>query len=201
MPKTAKWRLLSEEEFADLVRQSRSIQDLALKIGYEKTGGGTQTSLKKAIEERGLDISHFLGQGWNKENYDFSSFTKNSNKKNGNSTRRALIKLRGHKCEKCGNTEWLEQPINLEVHHINGNRNDNTLENLQLLCPNCHSYTDNFCYKSKHQTISEEDYVLALKSSQNISQALKLLGLTPAGGNYARAREIIEKYQLKHLYS
>lgn len=105
-----------------------------------------------------------------------------------------MVKIRGHKCENCGLTEWLGQPINLEIHHINGDRTDNTFENLQLLCPNCHSYTETFCYKSKNQIITEEDYVEALKSSKNISQALKLLGLTPAGGNYSRARELIEKY-------
>lgn len=201
MPKVAKWRLLPEEEFARLVKESRSFQDLAQKIGYEKTGGGTQTSLKQAVKERNLDTSHFLGNTWNRENYDYSSFEKNSIKKNGKTTLKPLIKLRGRKCEKCGLTEWLDQPINLEIHHVNGDRSDNSLENLILLCPNCHSYTETFCYKTKHQTVKEEDFVLALQQSKNISQALKMLGLTNAGGNYTRARELIEKYHLTHLYS
>lgn len=51
------------------------------------------------------------------------------------------------KCECCGNSEWMGQPITLELHHIDGNRQNNSLENLRLLCPNCHSITDNF--KSK----------------------------------------------------
>lgn len=201
LPRLAKWRQLSEDEFAQLVAESRSFQDLAKKIGYEKTGGGTQTSLKQAVKERGLDTSHFLGQGWNKDNYDYSLFEKNSLKKNGKNTRKPLIALRGQKCECCGNTEWLGQPINLEIHHKNGDRSDNSLENLQLLCPNCHSYTETFCYKTKHQTVSDEDFVIALKNNANISQALKALGLTPAGGNYTRARELIEKYKISHLYS
>ena len=201
MPRVAKWRQLPEDEFAKLVTESRSFQDLALKIGYEKTGGGTQTSLKQAVKERNLDTSHFLGQGWNKENYDFSLFEKNSTKKNGKTTRIPLIKLRGHKCECCGVETWLDKPINLEVHHKNGDRSDNSLENLELLCPNCHSYTETFCNKSKCEIVKEEDFVLALQNNSNISQALKALGLTPAGGNYTRARELIEKYQLTHLYS
>lgn len=53
-----------------------------------------------------------------------------------------------YRCECCGLTEWLGKPIKLELHHINGNHSNNKLENLQLLCPNCHSYTDNF--KSKN---------------------------------------------------
>lgn len=201
MGRMAKWRQLSETEFEQLVKESRSFQDLAQKIGYEKTGGGTQTSLKQAVKERQLDTSHFLGQGWNKENYDYSSFEKNSLKKRGKTTLIPLMKLRGRQCECCKNTEWLSQPINLEIHHKNGDRSDNSLENLELLCPNCHSYTETFCYKSKHATISDEDFVLALKMSSNICQALKQLGLTPAGGNYTRARELISKYELTHLYS
>lgn len=63
-----------------------------------------------------------------------------------------LIKegIKERKCEYCGNTEWLGQPIILELHHIDGNKTNNNLSNLQLLCPNCHSITDNF--KSKKIT-------------------------------------------------
>ena len=56
--------------------------------------------------------------------------------------------IKEHKCECCGNSEWLGRKIVLELHHIDGNRNNNSLDNLILLCPNCHSMTDNF--KSKN---------------------------------------------------
>jgi hypothetical protein len=59
-----------------------------------------------------------------------------------------LIDLREHKCEECKNTEWLNNPINLELEHINGDSSDNNLINLKLLCPNCHSYTPT--YKGKN---------------------------------------------------
>ena len=46
-------------------------------------------------------------------------------------------------CEECGKTMWRSRPIPLELHHINGDRFDNRLRNLQILCPNCHALTDN----------------------------------------------------------
>ena len=49
-----------------------------------------------------------------------------------------------NRCENCGIHEWLGAPLSLALHHVNGDRRDNRLENLELLCPNCHSQTDNF---------------------------------------------------------
>lgn len=47
-------------------------------------------------------------------------------------------------CEQCGLKEWLNQPIPLELHHKDGNRHNNTLDNFMLLCPNCHAQTDSY---------------------------------------------------------
>ena len=57
--------------------------------------------------------------------------------------------LKENKCEVCGITEWQNKPIVLQLHHINGNHKDNNIENLQILCPNCHSQTDNYCSKNR----------------------------------------------------
>ena len=58
--------------------------------------------------------------------------------------------VKEYRCEKCGISEWNNEPITLELHHINGNHNDNHLENLQILCPNCHSQTVSFVGKKKN---------------------------------------------------
>lgn len=56
--------------------------------------------------------------------------------------------IKKNKCEICGRHTWQGRPLVCQIHHINGNRNDNRLENLQMLCPNCHSQTDNFQTKN-----------------------------------------------------
>lgn len=200
MPNIAKWRQIPEVEFEQMVKESKSFYELAEKIGYAKTGGGTQASLKKAVQERGLDTSHFTGQAWNKGQFDYSSFQKGTIKKNGKSTLNPIIALRGRKCENCGLETWLDQPINLEIHHKDGDRSNNSLENLILLCLNCHSYTETFCHKTEKIVIDDEIFVQALRENKTIHKALLQLGLTAAAGNYTRARELISKYQLSHLY-
>jgi hypothetical protein len=63
--------------------------------------------------------------------------------------RRKLIEdnLKKEECEGCGITEWMGEKIVLELHHVDGDRYNNTLENLQILCPNCHSLTPNHSKK------------------------------------------------------
>ena len=59
-----------------------------------------------------------------------------------------LAGLKIDKCECCGITEWNGKPISLQLHHKDGNSNNNSLENLKILCPNCHSQTDNYGSKN-----------------------------------------------------
>jgi transposase-like protein len=52
--------------------------------------------------------------------------------------------LKENACERCGIRSWLDRPLSIALHHVNGDRDDNRLENLAFLCPNCHSQTPNF---------------------------------------------------------
>ena len=61
--------------------------------------------------------------------------------------------IKEEKCEICGLTEWLGNKIPLELDHIDGNRYNHSIENLRIICPNCHAQTDNYCGKNKARVV------------------------------------------------
>ena len=191
------WEKFSEEELRKIVQESNSYTQVCKKIGYK--GGSGVSLVKEMIEKYHFDITHFTGQGWKKNKYDYSKFQSDTYMKNGRALP-ILIFKRGHQCERCKLTKWNDVNIPLEVHHKDGNRFNNKEENLELLCPNCHALTDNYRGKNiKKLPVSEECFVKALQENPNIRQALIQLNLTPKGGNYIRARELINKYNISHL--
>jgi len=149
----------TKEELEQFVKKSLSITDLCKQLSIIPAGGNFKT-LKKKIKDWNIDISHFTGSAWNVGNR-YKPFGKkrdlkdilveNSTHTNSNSLKGRLLKegLKEHKCESCGLEKWLDKIIKLEIHHVNGNNFDNRLENIELLCPNCHAYTDNYRGKNK----------------------------------------------------
>ena len=134
------------------VKDCYSFAELARRLGLKPEGSNPKT-LRKKLDEFKVDYSHFTGQGWNQglkfqpkpaKTLD-SILVKNSSYQPYKLLKRLIAEGRKeYKCECCGNTEWNGKPISLELHHIDGDRSNNTYENLQALCPNCHSQTDNF---------------------------------------------------------
>ena len=64
--------------------------------------------------------------------------------------------LKEDRCERCGIDEWQGKPLNMQLHHINGDGLDNRLENLELLCANCHSQTSTYGGRNGHRRTSRE---------------------------------------------
>lgn len=136
----------------EAVKNSFSIRETLKYLGIVAAGGNYKT-IHKYIKEWNIDTSHFTGQLWNKGKHQVCNPAKplnevlveNSNYQSYKLAKRLLKEgLKEHKCEMCGRNKWLENSIPLELHHKNGNNTDNRLENLQLLCPNCHTLTDNY---------------------------------------------------------
>ena len=186
----------SKEELEQICKESYSIDAICKKVGYSCNSGSISKIIRNKIDEYGIDISHLKGQGWSAGIYDYSKFKYGSIPK---SPRDALIALRGYRCESCMNETWLGHEIPLEVHHIDGDRLNNTLENLQLLCPNCHAMTDNYCKRktSKHLERTDDEYAEALRATNNIRTALLKLGInSSAGYYYEKARSVMQMYNI-----
>lgn len=118
--------------------------------------GCNPKTINPILAKLGIEYSgNQSGKGIPKPNNDYMSleeYLKNSQDIQSNKVRIKLLRegYKEHKCENCGLTEWLGQPIPLELHHKDGNRNHNEIENYQLLCPNCHTFTDS--YRGKNST-------------------------------------------------
>lgn len=151
MAKTRSW---TSNQLKEAVASSFSYRQVITKLGL-RPAGGNYYQLKKYITEEKIEVTHFKGTAWNKG-------LRGGTRKPRRPLEQILVKgslfqsyklkkrlfaagLKPQQCESCG---WHQQTLSghlpLELHHINGDRNDNRLENLQILCPNCHSLTDSY---------------------------------------------------------
>ena len=114
-------------------------------------------TINPLLEKLGIEYSgNQSGKGTSKPSNQYMplmDYLQNSRDIQSNKVRVKLLKegYKEYKCESCGLTEWLDEPIPLELHHKDGDRFNNTLENYLLLCPNCHAFTENYRGKNVKQ--------------------------------------------------
>ena len=145
---------LDIETFKSYVNQSTSCADLMRKIGYTCTTGNGSVAIRRYINQLGLDISHWDSTGATKRKIPVEEyFIKGNIARSTSSLKRKVLaeNICEYKCSICGNTGfWNDKPLILQLHHIDGDRTNNSPENLTFLCPNCHSQTDSFAGKNSY---------------------------------------------------
>lgn len=147
----------SKDELQKLLDESNSYADLLRKLEMSEHGAN-RTTLKKVIDEYNLDLTQIsrnreMEQLGNLKRIWKTIPLENILKKDTSYTSAMLLKrlfVEGYKekkCERCGIVNWMGEEITFHLHHKDGKHNNNELENLQVLCPNCHSQTENYAGK------------------------------------------------------
>lgn len=137
----------NKEVVEEAVKNSISYRDTLRRLGINLSGNNGET-LKRKIKEYQIDISHFTFHSASlNTKKDVNDYLVENSTIHTFKLKERLIRygLKENKCEICGIDSWMGKPISCQLHHINGINTDNRLENLQMLCPNCHSQTDNYC--------------------------------------------------------
>ncbi len=153
-------RRWTKEDLIKAVKNSLSVRQVISKLGLVEAGGNYE-QVKKYINLYKISTSHFTGMTWNKGMRGRhiplipleKILVKNSSYQSFQLKNRLFInKIKKQSCEECG---WAKQSIDgripVELDHINGDRHDNRLINLRILCPNCHSLKTTHRGKNKNK--------------------------------------------------
>lgn len=161
-------------------------------------GGGGHRRLKRLLLENDINTSHFRTYGVANRR-PLSVYLANEHPISSDPLKKRLFKegLKRRTCERCNRSEWLDEPMPLELHHVDGNHLNNTIDNLQVLCRNCHGLADNHKGAGKRRKkatrVSRAKYIETILTCPNAYEVCKTLGLTAKGRNYDTIYGIMAK--------
>ena len=145
---------LPREKGIEIMKKSKNIGEFLTNIN-ERKGGSGYKRFYSYCENYKINYNELFTHEKRKQPNMYRKTTEilveNSTYLSTNHLKKKLLKekLLENKCVSCGNNGiWNGKPISLHLDHINGNHTDNRLENLRMLCPNCHSQTDTYCGKN-----------------------------------------------------
>jgi len=167
---------ITDEQFVELVKNSTNISEVLFKLGYTVKGNSWGFSqIRRRMDDLNIPMSAFKGKSAIADKRKERKLTaemllKENCNHNRNCLRRFIISnnLLPYECSICGTKEWNGKTLSLELDHINGINNDNRLENLRFLCPNCHSQTTT--YGSRNQQRNESKYEI----TENLRKLVEL---------------------------
>jgi Zn finger protein HypA/HybF involved in hydrogenase expression len=149
------WKI-DKEQLCEIVKSKNTITDILKHFGILNRGGNFKT-LKRRLQSEDIDFSHITlgignrkGKNQSNKKIPLSDILVENSSYDKNHLKHRLIDegILENKCKECGlEKEWNNKKISLQIDHINGNVKDHRIENLRIICPNCHSQTENFAGK------------------------------------------------------
>jgi 5-methylcytosine-specific restriction endonuclease McrA len=138
--------VFDEEELRRAVAGVTTLADVIRRLGL-RPESSTYAKVRRSFTFHGIDTAHLTGvpPARRRRRPLENILTKNSQVTSGSLRERLLEEgIMQRSCDRCGGTTWEGSPIPLELDHIDGDRRNNLLENLRLLCPNCHALTPTY---------------------------------------------------------
>jgi Zn finger protein HypA/HybF involved in hydrogenase expression len=149
---TRPYRQYTNEDVLESIKNNISWRGVAISLGLNGNTGSYYNTLKTIADQCNFDYSHFKGSGWNLGNDAINAIPFEDLLKKGVRCKSVYLKnkllkkgLLKNVCSKCGQLPlWNNEPLVLELDHIDGDHTNNELSNLRILCPHCHSQTPAF---------------------------------------------------------